>query len=590
MRTPRRPSLYFSASSGLFAFVLILWMSSRFTVLYDYSFVVNTSWRWQQGLTPYIDQIVALPPATFAIVATLFTIFGVNSTVFAVIGAANAGASSFLLSEIYYKTVNEPRKGLATFAVRIVSVGVFGVLNTQIVLQFPFYDCFAATCILYLVYKIVSFEHPGRRSSLFAIGVVASMPLFFKLNVGAFSILGTCIWLFSEMYIVKRIAKSDRLHVACAFFSGLLMLPFIFLLWLLSEQAFRSFIMYAISGPTSTKSVFSLEQVQFNITSSSGLIVFIATMIGLSRMPATAKGNLLVSITYAIMSTPLFMGLLILVFPNIWNPLDLVPEISPTWIDIWPVSVLLGPLLLFFSSKKIDNGDKHRYVVVLLSLTLIGFHMSQGFEGSSYATAPIVMSLFFLVSQSRMNISKRVELRKLSALITVIFPALFAAWMLQYGLSGNRLAYADILPIKENVIVGGETNRFIALKSDDATAFGELINELEKYKGRTVLELPMEDPMPFLIEEHIPWGLCAQADNNTCPQIDRMSIQMTEEPPSVVIIKTKTQLANQGLEFWSQQMILRVENCYVQKSVIGSNYVIWESAIDTKKCLQAFNE
>jgi hypothetical protein len=250
---------------------------------------------------------------------------------------------------------------------------------------------------------------------------------------------------------------------------------------------------------------------------------------------------------------------------------------------------LLGPLLLIFSSKKVDNGDKHRYVVVLLSLTLIGFHMSQGFEGSSYATAPIVMSLFFLVSQSRMNISKRVELRKLSALITVIFPVLFAAWMLQYGLSGNRLAYADILPIKENVIIGGETNRFVALKSDDATAFGELINELDKYKGRTVLELPMEDPMPFLIEEHTPWGLCAQADNNTCPQIDRMSIQMTEEPPSVVIVKTKTQLANQGLEFWSRQMILRVENCYVQKSVIGSIYVIWESAIGTKKCLQAFN-
>jgi hypothetical protein len=565
-------------------------MSSRFTVLYDYSFVVNTSWRWQQGLTPYVDQIVALPPATFAIVAMLFTIFGVNSTVFAVIGAVNAGASSFLLSEIYYKTVNEPRKGPATLVARIVLVGVFGVLNTQIVLQFPFYDCFAATCILYLVYKIVSFEHLGRCSSLFAIGVVASLPLFFKLNVGAFSILGTCIWLFSEIYIVKKIAKSDRLRVASAFFSGLLMLPIIFLLWLLSERAFRSFVMYAISGPTSTKSVFSLEQVKFNVTSTSGLIVFIALMIGLSRLPATTRGNLLVSITYTLMSIPLFMGLLVLVFPNIWNPLDLVPEVSPTWIDIWPVSVLLGPLLLIFSGKKIDNGDKHRYVVLLLSLTLIGFHMSQGFEGSSYATAPIVMSLFFLVSQSRMNVLRRVELHKLSALISVIFPVLFAAWMLQYGLSGSRLAYANIFPIKENVIVGGETNRFVALKPDEATAFLELINELDKYKGRTVLELPMEDPVPFLIKEHTPWGLCAQADNNTCPQIDRLSIQMTEEPPSIVIVKTKTQLANQGLEYWSQQMIVRVEKCYVQKAVIGSKYVIWEFAVGTKKCLQAFSD
>lgn len=589
MRTPRRPSLYFSASSGLFAFVLILWMSSRFTVLYDYSFVVNTSWRWQQDLTPYTDQIVALPPATFAIVATLFTIFGVNSTVFAVIGAANAGISSFLLSEINYRTSNELRNGRMAIAFQLVSVVVFGIVNTQIVLHFPFYDCFAATCILYLVYKIVSIRNLERLSVLFVIGICASTPLFFKLNIGAFSILGTFIWLANEMLIAKKIPKNNVIRAAFMFLSGLLLLPAIFLCWLISEGALNSFVRYVVVGPATSKSIFSLNQIFFNFTSTSAIILVIGVVIKIARLSAFSQTKLLATITYAILSIPLLLGLIILVFPNIWNPLDLVPELSPTWIDIWPVSVLLGPLLLVYSGKSLDHSDDHRFVVLLLSLTLIGFHMSQGFEGSSYATAPIVMSLFFLVSQSRMNISKGFELRKLSALITVIFPVLFATWILHYGLSGNRLATADILPIKENVIIGGDINRFVALKSDGASAYRALINELKKYKGQTILELPMEDPMPFLFADHVPWGLCAQADNNTCPQMDRMSIQMTEEPPSVVIVKTKTQLANQRLEFWSQQMILRVENCYVQKSVIGSNYVIWESAIDTKKCLQAFN-
>lgn len=590
MRSPRKLNLYFSTCSGLIAFFLILWMNTRYTVLYDYSFVVNTSWRWQQGLTPYVDQIVALPPATFAIVAMLFTIFGANSTVFAVIGSVNAGISSFLLSEINYRTSNELRNGRMAIAFQLVSVVVFGIVNTQIVLHFPFYDCFAATCILFLVYKIVSIKNLERLSVLFVIGICASTPLFFKLNIGAFSILGTFIWLANEMLIAKKIPKNNAIRAAFMFLSGVLLLPTLFLCWLISEGALNSFVKYVVVGPASSKSIFSLNQIYFNFTSTSAIILIIGVVIKVARLSAISQTKLLATITYAILSIPLLMGLIILVLPNIWNPLDLVPELSPTWIDIWPVSVLLGPLLLVYSGKKMDNGDKHRYVVVLLSLTLIGFHMSQGFEGSSYATAPIVMSLFFLVSQSRMSILKGIELRKLSALITVMFPVLFASWILHYGLSGNRLATADILPIKENVIIGGDANRFVALKSDDATAFGELINELNKYKGRTVLELPMEDPMPFLIEEHTPWGLCAQADINTCPQIDRMTIQMTEEPPSVVIVKTKTQLANQRLEFWSQQMILRVENCYVQKSSIGSNYVIWESAIDTKKCLQVFNE
>jgi hypothetical protein len=52
----------------------------------------------------------------------------------------------------------------------------------------------------------------------------------------------------------------------------------------------------------------------------------------------------------------------------------------------------------------------------------------------------------------------------------------------------------------------------------------------------------------------------------------------------------KTQLYNKQLEPWSQTMILAVESCYLQRSVIGENYAIWVSVDDTKKCLQVFND
>jgi hypothetical protein len=589
MYNTRRDSTLLSLLAGAFSFPLVLWMNSRFTVLYDYSYVVNTSWRWQQGQLPYIDQVVALPPGTFAVVAVFFNLLGTNSTVFAVIGALNGALSSFFLSEIYYKTRPSPYNSGTDIPRVVLLAGVFGVLNSQIVLYFPFYDCFAATGVLFLVYKIMGLKTQPGNFALFGVGIAATVPLFFKLNVGVFSITGATLWLIIEV-LLRRKNKADFVfRSALSFLSGLLFLPVMFTAWLASESAIESFYSYVISSPASTKKIVSINQFFYNYSSSSTIILIVAVVLMVVRLDPNKRIAILYCIAYGMLSVPLFIGVITVILPNAWNPLNLIPEFAPTWIDVWPVSVLLGPLFLLIGVRNISKCERSVVVALLLSLSLVGFHMSQGYEGSSYATAPLVLAIFILLTQTlKQNLMPKF-LKGATRLVIGVFPILFASWMLYYGMSGNRLASADILPIHQNQRIEVGPNRFIALSPDDAEAYRKLVIELRRYEGKQIAQFPMEDPMPFLVGDHIPWGVCAQADNNTCPRLDVLSTQLVHSNPEIVVVKLNTQLANPTLESWSQMALQLVGDCYAPVTFIGATYVIWESRIGTSDCLLALS-
>ena len=157
-----------------------LWQNTRVAVLWDLSYLLDSSYRISLGQLPYRDFPFAHAPLTFLIQALIIRIAG--RVYFPhIVYAALAGGAATILSWRILLNVLEPLADRAWLLATLLSaplifLGIYGIY------PHPVYD---SDCILAVLVAISLLQRADESRTLnFLAGALCVLPLFFKQNIG----------------------------------------------------------------------------------------------------------------------------------------------------------------------------------------------------------------------------------------------------------------------------------------------------------------------------------------------------------------------------------------------------------------------
>jgi hypothetical protein len=143
-------SLLFSATAAF-----VLWQNSQIAVLWDLSYLLDTSWRIALGQIPYRDFPLVHPPLTFVIQALIMRVFG-RVYLWPVLYAAIVGGLGTVLTwrialRFLAERISYALPVSLLLAAPLVFLGIYGVY------PHPIYDCdcgFAILVALFLLQRL----------------------------------------------------------------------------------------------------------------------------------------------------------------------------------------------------------------------------------------------------------------------------------------------------------------------------------------------------------------------------------------------------------------------------------------------------
>lgn len=178
------------AAAALFVVTagFVLWQNAHIAVLWDLSYLLDTSWRIALGQMPYRDFPLVHPPGTFLIQAVLMRIFGRSAWVPICYAALVGGAATVLSRRILLDELQGRMQGAWMTALALSAPLCF--LSIYGVYPHPIYDCDCAFSVLVAIYLLLSLSgylEQGRiapRWLAIAAGVSVVAPCLFKQNIG----------------------------------------------------------------------------------------------------------------------------------------------------------------------------------------------------------------------------------------------------------------------------------------------------------------------------------------------------------------------------------------------------------------------
>jgi len=165
---------------------VVVWQSSRLTVLWDLSFILENATRIALGDVPYRDFPFPYAPLTFLVQSLIIRLFGRVAWHHVAYAALAAGLASVLAYEIV-RTI-EPRR-ITAFLLTLPLI----LLGIYCIFPHPFYDPDCCLAVLVVVLLL-------RRDAQLAAGVMAVVAVFVKQNIG----LSLVIALIALAVLTKR--------------------------------------------------------------------------------------------------------------------------------------------------------------------------------------------------------------------------------------------------------------------------------------------------------------------------------------------------------------------------------------------------
>jgi hypothetical protein len=149
---------------------VVVWQSSRLTILWDFSFILENATRMAMGDVPYRDFPFPYAPLTFVVQSIIIRLFGRAAWHHAAYAALAGGAASALTYAIV--RCIEPRR-----AVALVLTAPLIILGIYCIFPHPFYDPDCCLVVLAVVFLLM-------RNAPFAAGAAAVVAVFVKQNIG----------------------------------------------------------------------------------------------------------------------------------------------------------------------------------------------------------------------------------------------------------------------------------------------------------------------------------------------------------------------------------------------------------------------
>jgi hypothetical protein len=149
---------------------VVVWQNARLTVLWDFSFIVDTATRIAFGDVPYRDFPFPYAPVTFLVQAAIIRLFGRAAWHHAAYAAVMGGAASALTYAIVRQI--ESRRIVA-----IALAAPLTILGIYCIFPHPFYDPDCCVVILVVILLLI-------RNVPMAAGATAVLAVFVKQNIG----------------------------------------------------------------------------------------------------------------------------------------------------------------------------------------------------------------------------------------------------------------------------------------------------------------------------------------------------------------------------------------------------------------------
>jgi hypothetical protein len=422
-------------AAALFLFVataaIVIWQNSRLAILWDLSYILETSHRISLGDIPYRDFPLYYPPLTFLIQAALMKFTGrvfVHQVLYCAVASGLATVLTWrILQNLLIGVVVSAR-----FAAFLIGLPLT-VLGIYCIYPHPIYDSDCTLAVLlciFLLQKLESRGFPTLRA--FLTGLLLVVPMFIKQNVGL-AFLGSTGLAFVTLMGIEAWHRRPivgyvwlMVGIATALVSALLLIQF--------TAGLANYLHWTVQFAWSIRMPEPVRML--SIYQDHRLPLVIATFVA---------GILLASLNR---HDRLPMGLLagiLMSAPFAW-PLESLIRIQN------PVGLLrLWPFLLVVSSGtalwRLWGERKHMSFSLalpfILIITIHGAFLSQQVKGSTYALWPMLLILLASTLQV-LKLPSREPSKETIGLFAVVFALSMLVTGGYYLLSSSRLYYVKL--------------------------------------------------------------------------------------------------------------------------------------------------
>lgn len=544
----------------------VLWQNAHIAVLWDLSYLLDTSWRIALGQMPYRDFPLVHPPGTFLIQAALMRIFG--RIAWAPIGyaAVVGGAATVLTWRILLRELERRVQGAwiaaLALAMPLCFLGVYGVY------PHPIYDCdcvFAVLVALFLLQRLIWGVERGRKSVrwlAFAAGVSAVVPCAFKQNIGLPFLLVLVLGVLSLLVLQRGRGEEDLLRHRA-------------LLWLLAGVGVALACAGLLVQFTAGWGNFWHWTVQFagerrlpglgpmlaNYKQRQLLWALPALLLGYQQLK-THKSMRERRIGFAAILLP-FVTCLILFFL-----VDGLDDQADVLLTLWPMLLLAAALQAIYELRK---GLASRTLTLrglmpfLLLAAIHGALLSQQLWGSTYAIWPLLLLLVAMLLGALPTAADWVVpwIGGVVGAVLLICGAVYAA-------GHDRLSYLNDLygPV---VHASLPALRGMSAPGPYLADFGELVRFADREIPREdgILLLPGEEPF-FFASGRVPLFPVQIFDHTTDPySAEELVAEARRRGIRWVIVKTRLQSDDDPLPERERTIALIAAEFKVERELAG---------------------
>ena len=492
---PRR-DFYVAALLFLATAAFILWQNSQVAVLWDLSYLLDTSWRIALGQMPYRDFPLVHAPLTFLIQAAIMRIAGRHYWLQIGYASLAGGLGTVLAWRIVLRVLQRVRYA---WGISLILVAPLAFLGIYSIYPHPIYDGDCALAILAALWMLQRLT--PRNSSAAAgsgrwilpalTGAAVVLPVFFKQNMGLpflFAVVsGIALLLVSKWIAARRGSPSVAEDTSR---------------WLaiLAAIAISLFIAVSLIQITAGLGNYLHWTVQF--AAQRRLPGFATALAAYSdptllwTLPCVAAGVLLLclplarrlwaqALAFCLFAAP-FAGTFIFLL-NDDDPGDRADNL----LSLWPMLLLLTAAVALLELRK--GLSLPRLMPFFVLAAVQGTFLSQSVNGSTYAIWPL---LIILIAGAIAAIPPSAQW---------LAPALAAAVSLTflvcgglYAISHDRMDYIDI---PDQPLVHATLQPLIGMA--DRGPYLPEFEELVRFAAREIpaqdglLAFPGEDPFYF---------------------------------------------------------------------------------------------
>jgi hypothetical protein len=538
--------------------IFVLWQNSQVAVLWDLSYLLDTSYRIALGQVPYRDFPLVHPPLTFLVQAAIMRLAGRHYLLQIAYAALVGGLGTVLAWRILLRILSG--KISHAWLVSLMLAAPLTVLGIYSIYPHPIYDCDCAFAILAVVFLLQRMATGASRAG-FLTGAAAVLPVFFKQNMGLPFLLAIVIGALL-LLLVGWTGKDKSAAI-----------PSIALLQLLIGVAAASLAAIALIQITVGLNNYLHWTVRF---AAERRLPGLADMLGVYQqpsfawmLPAIGLGSLLLCLPWAgrlwvrilalgLLSAP-FVGSLIFLLRN-----DDLDDRADNLLALWPMLLLLSAGVALAELRK--GITLNRLMPFFVLAAIHGTFLSQQLWGSTYAIWPLLM---FLVAYLLAAIPS--PSRPLAQALAAVVCLTFLVGGGLYAISHERLSYVQIpedQPVQRATLSG---LRGMADRGPYLPDFEELIRfadrEIPPQDG--ILLLPGEEPF-FFATGRTPQFPIQIFDRTTDPYSPQQLLEAAgDHNIRWVIVKTRLQSTEDPLPEPETTMILIQKEFPLYKRLAG---------------------